>query len=213
MTEYVAYYRVSTDRQGQSGLGLDAQKALVETFANGAPILASYVEIESGRKDDRPVLAEALAYAKAINATLIIAKLDRLARDVHFVSGLLKAGVPIKCADMPEANIMVLQLMAVMAEQEARMISDRTKAALEQAKARGKQLGTNNPAIKASILARGKASADQSYELIQSIPGHETMSANALAKALNDNGHKTIRGNEWTAKQVIRVLDKIKAAG
>ncbi|WP_142627606.1 recombinase family protein [Rhizobium sp. P007] len=213
MTEYVAYYRVSTDRQGQSGLGLDAQKALVENFAKGAPILASYVEIESGRRDDRPVLAEALAYAKAINATLIIAKLDRLARDVHFVSGLLKAGVPIKCADMPEANIMVLQLMAVMAEQEARMISDRTKAALEQAKARGKQLGTNNPVIKASILARGKASADQSYELIQSIPGHETMSANALAKALNDNGHKTIRGNEWTAKQVIRVLDKIKAAG
>ncbi|MCZ7926166.1 recombinase family protein [Agrobacterium pusense] len=213
MTEYVAYYRVSTDRQGQSGLGLDAQKALVETFANGAPILASYVEIESGRKDDRPVLAEALAYAKATKATLLIAKLDRLARDVHFVSGLLKAGVPIKCADMPEANIMVLQMMAVMAEQEARMISDRTKAALVQSKARGKLLGSNNPVIKASILARGKASADQSYELIQSIPGHETMSANALAKALNDNGHKTIRGNEWTAKQVIRVLDKIKAAG
>jgi DNA invertase Pin-like site-specific DNA recombinase len=114
---------------------------------------------------------------------------------------------------MPEANIMVLQMMAVMAEQEARMISDRTKAALVQSKARGKLLGSNNPVIKASILARGKASADQSYELIQSIPGHETMSANALAKALNDNGHKTIRGNEWTAKQIIRVLDKIKAAG
>lgn len=211
MTKYVAYYRVSTQRQGASGLGLEAQQRAVQAFANGS-VIASYTEIESGRRDDRPVLAEALAFAKANNATLLIAKIDRLARDVHFISGLLKAGVPIVCVDMPEANIMVLQMMAVMAEQEARMISDRTKAALQSAKERGVRLGVNNPNVMAGVIAKGKASADSLFQIIQTIPDYQSLSNRALAKALNDKGFKTINGNDWTHIQVKRVIERSQSA-
>jgi len=135
---HVTYLRVSTDRQGKSGLGLEAQrKAVADHVAGKGEIAAEYVEIESGKKNDRPQLARALAEAKRIGAVLLIAKLDRLARNVAFIANLLEAGVEIAAADMPEANRFLLHVMAAVAEHEAQAISDRTRAALAAAKARG----------------------------------------------------------------------------
>src|SRR5918994_831 len=141
---YVSYLRVSTDRQGRSGLGLEAQRKAVEDFLNGGrwQLLSEFVEVESGKREDRPKLAEALALCRLHGATLVIAKLDRLSRDAHFLLGLQKAGVRFVAADMPEANEMVVGIMAVVAQAERRMISERTKAALAAAKARGQRLGT-----------------------------------------------------------------------
>ena len=140
--QFVTYLRVSTDRQGKSGLGLEAQrKAVVDHVAGKGQIAAEFVEVESGKKNDRPQLARALAEAKRIGAVLLIAKLDRLARNVAFIANLLESGVEIAAADMPEANRFLLHVMAAVAEHEARMISDRTRAALAAAKARGAALG------------------------------------------------------------------------
>jgi DNA invertase Pin-like site-specific DNA recombinase len=143
---FVTYLRVSTDRQGKSGLGLEAQRAAVADHVAGkGEIAAEYVEIESGKKNDRPQLACALAEAKRIGAVLLIAKLDRLARNVAFIANLLEAGVEIAAADMPEANRFLLHVMAAVAEHEAQAISDRTRAALAAAKARGVALGWSMP--------------------------------------------------------------------
>ncbi|MGV2141369.1 recombinase family protein [Agrobacterium sp. 16-2014-1-2a] len=211
MTKYVAYYRVSTTKQGFDGLGMDAQRASVQSFANGSDIVAEYVEVESGRKNDRPELLKALAFAKANKAVLLIAKIDRLARNVHFVSGLLESGVEIKCADMPEANRMMLQMLSVFAEHEARMISERTKAALAMAKERGQALGGIRHGSMETNRQRGQASAERAMTLIQSIPDYQNLSFNALAIALNRAGHKTTRGNTWTAMQVSRTLSRTQA--
>lgn len=154
---------------------------------------------------------KALAIAKANKAVLLIAKIDRLARNVHFVSGLLESGVEIKCADMPEANRMMLQMLSVFAEQEARMISDRTKAALAMAKERGQALGGIRHGSMETNRQRGQASAERAMTLIQSIPDYATMSYNAVANALNQAGHKTARGNTWTAMQVSRTLSRTQA--
>src|SRR3954471_1117781 len=140
---YVSYLRVSTDRQGRSGLGLEAQRKAVQEFLNGGrwDLIAEFVEVESGKRDDRPKLAEALSLCRLHNATLVIAKLDRLSRDAAFLLGLQKAGVRFVAADMPEANELVVGIMAVVAQAERKMISTRTKAALAAAKARGVRLG------------------------------------------------------------------------
>ena len=139
---FVTYLRVSTDRQGKSGLGLEAQRAAVlDHVAGKGEIAAEYVEIESGKRNERPQLARAMAEAKRIGAVLLIAKLDRLARNVAFIANLLEAGVEIAAADMPEANRFLLHVMAAVAEHEAQAISDRTRAALAAAKARGVALG------------------------------------------------------------------------
>src|SRR5262245_3881214 len=141
MTKYISYLRVSTKRQGQSGLGLEAQRAAV---AHYKPV-AEYVEIESGKDDaNRPALQAALNACKVYGATLVIAKLDRLSRDAHFLLGLQKSEVKFIAADMPEANELIVGIMAVVAQAERRMISERTKAALAAAKAQGKRVG--NPA-------------------------------------------------------------------
>ena len=140
---FVTYCRVSTDRQGKSGLGLEAQRAAVETFLNGGDwrIAGDFVEIESGANCERPQLAEAIRACRVYGAKLLIAKLDRLSRDAHFLLGLEKAGVDFVAADMPTANRLTVGILAMVAEEERRMISARTKAALEQAKARGVKLG------------------------------------------------------------------------
>ena len=128
---FVAYYRVSTARQGISGLGLEAQRDSVMTYLNGGrwKMVAEYVEIESGRRSDRPKLGEALVACRLHGATLVVAKLDRLARDAHFLLGLKDAGVEFICVDMPAANRLTVGIMAMVAEEEARMISARTKTA------------------------------------------------------------------------------------
>jgi DNA invertase Pin-like site-specific DNA recombinase len=142
---YVSYYRVSTDAQGQSGLGLESQQSAVEAFitskGNDARLLASFIEVESGKRDDRPQLAAALAYAKCKKATLIIAKLDRLSRKAAFLLNLRDSGCDFEALDCPQMNTLTLGVMAVFAQHEREVISARTKAALQAAKARGVKLG------------------------------------------------------------------------
>lgn len=136
---YVTYLRVSTDRQGKSGLGLEAQRQAVASHVSGkGEVVAEFIEIESGKRNDRPQLATALAEAKRTSSMLLIAKLDRLARNVAFIANLLEAGVEVTAADMPEANRFMMHVMAAVAEHEGRAISERTKAALAAAKARGR---------------------------------------------------------------------------
>src|SRR5713101_1321482 len=155
-TAFVAYLRVSTARQGQSGLGLEAQRAAVEAFArqHGGAIVASYVEVETGKRSDRPELAKALGMARKGKATLLIAKLDRLARNVAFIANLMDSGVDFLACDQPFASRLTLHILAAVAEDEARRISERTKAALQAAKARGRKLGSP---IAAKTAARARA--------------------------------------------------------
>src|SRR5262249_26520925 len=147
IVEVIAYYRVSTKQQGQSGLGIEAQEAAVQSHAKqlGAKIKAIYTEVESGKLADRPELARALAHAKRSKATLVVAKLDRLARNVEFLANVMNSGCEFAAADMPAANRFMLHVMAAVAEHEAKAISDRTKAALAAAKARGTLLGSARP--------------------------------------------------------------------
>ena len=144
---FVAYYRVSTERQGRSGLGLEGQRAAVAAYAKqvGATMLAEYTEVESGKRADRPELAKALPHAKRSKATLLVAKLDRLARNVAFLSAVMDSGVDFIACDNPHANRLTIHILAAVAEDEARRISDRTKAALGAAKARGTKLGSARP--------------------------------------------------------------------
>ncbi len=142
--KYVAYYRVSTQRQGRSGLGLEAQRRAVRDYldGNGTRVLAEFVEVESGAKSDRPELAKALAACRVHGATLVIAKMDRLARNVAFISNLMESGVEFTAVDFPQANRLTVHILAAVAEHERDMISERTKAALAAAKRRGVKLGT-----------------------------------------------------------------------
>src|SRR4051812_11090590 len=146
---FVSYLRVSTAMQGASGLGLEAQREAIDRHVRqaGGKLLSEHIEIESGKKNDRPEIAKALAAARAKRATLIIAKLDRLARNVAFISNLMESGVDFVAADMPMANRLTVHVLAAVAEHEREMISQRTKAALQAAKARGVKLG--NPRLKA----------------------------------------------------------------
>src|SRR6202051_1034902 len=149
--KFVSYLRVSTAKQGVSGLGLEAQRATVESYLNGGKwtLVQELLEVESGKRNDRPALAEALRLCRKHKAVLVIAKLDRLARNVHFISGLMESGVEFIAADMPTANKLTVHIMAAFAEHEAAMISARTKAALQAAKARGTNLG--NPKWQESL--------------------------------------------------------------
>ena len=215
-TKFVAYYRVSTDRQGQSGLGLDAQRAAVAKHIGTAELVAEFTEVESGRKNDREQLAAALATAKRTKSMLVIAKLDRLARNVHFISGLLESNVPFVCADMPEADRTFLQMMAVFAEWEARKISERTKAALAQVKAQGRTLGCPTPEIGSAagivrIQAKADAYAQRVGPVVRDIMNR--CGANTLrdiAAELTMRGIETPRGNtDWRASQVSNLLKRI----
>src|ERR671917_1097190 len=148
---FVAYFRVSTDKQGARGLGMDAQRSAVARHLAGHPgaLLAEFVEVESGRRTDRPELLAALTLCRQKKAMLVIAKLDRLARNVHFISGLMESGVEFVAVDMPHANRLTLHILAAVAEHEREMISQRTKAALAAAKARGKRLGGDRGNLRA----------------------------------------------------------------
>ena len=216
---FVTYLRVSTDRQGKSGLGLEAQrKAVADHVAGKVQIAAEYVEIESGKKNDRPQLARALAEAKRIGAVLLIAKLDRLARNVAFIANLLEAGVEIAAADMPEANRFLLHVMAAVAEHEAQAISDRTRAALAAAKARGVVLGWAMPGRKAEqrqAACKGAEvnarKADQHsanvLPVIRQIAARGA-SLRQIAVELNMRDIKTARGGKWYAATVRNALTR-----
>tara|TARA_R100001132_G_scaffold10300_6_gene9907 strand:+ start:11597 stop:12280 length:684 start_codon:yes stop_codon:yes gene_type:complete len=218
----VPYYRVSTSKQAKSGLGLEGQEATVSQFANahGAQVLKSYIEVETGKWSERPELAKAVSHARRSKATLVIAKLDRLARNVHFLSGLMEAGVKFLACDQPSANDLTIHILAAVAQDEAHRISERTKAALKAYKARGGKLGASRPecrnltmdASRRGATAAGEAArreADSAYTDLYPIMRElrdEGVSLRAIARHLNDDGYETRRGRSWNHVQVRSVL-------
>jgi DNA invertase Pin-like site-specific DNA recombinase len=208
--QFVAYYRVSTDRQGRSGLGLEAQREAVlrHLTSHAGELRGEFCEIESGKRTDRPQLASAIAAAKKAKATLIIAKLDRLARNVHFISGLMESGVDFVAADNPHANKLMMHMLAAFAEHEREQISQRTKDALAAAKARGARLGRNGadrlaPAHRAEALERARQLAPVLAELKST-----GLSARQIAAQLTARGISTPNGAKWHAPTVIRVMNR-----
>lgn len=213
--KFIAYYRVSTDRQGRSGLGLEAQREAVTRYLNGGnwQLLEEFVEVESGKRDDnRPQLAAALAACRKQKATLVIAKLDRLARNVAFIANLMDSKAEFVAVDFPTANRLTLHIMAAFAEHEREMISARTKAALAVRKAQGVKLGnrTNLAAAQAKGGAAIKREADafaaKVMPTIDAIRATGAISYNAIAKALNDRGVKTAKGGTWAAATVRNIM-------
>jgi DNA invertase Pin-like site-specific DNA recombinase len=208
--QFIAYFRVSTDRQGRSGLGLEPQRAAVLNHLAGVGCIlrGEFTEIESGKRNDRPQLAAAIASAKKAKATLIIAKLDRLARNVHFISGLMESGADFVAADNPHATRLTLHILAAVAEHERQMIADRTKAALQAAKARGVRLGRNGadrlaPRYRDEAAERARQLAPVLSELRSA-----GMSARQMAAQLIARGIPTPNGGRWHAATVIRALDR-----
>jgi DNA invertase Pin-like site-specific DNA recombinase len=217
MTDFVGYYRVSTGKQGVSGLGLEAQKAAVIGYVNsiGGQLIAEFEEVESGSNDARPKLDLALKQAKAKRAMLVIAKLDRLARNVAFISNLMKSGVDFIAADMPHANKLTVHIIAAVAEYEREMISKRTKAALASAKARGVKLG--NPRIREISGAGSKAAAREADTFarriaptIAAIRQRGSLSLAEIAAELEHQRIPTQRGRQWTPAGVRNVLNRVQ---
>ena len=214
MTEgnFIAYYRVSTDRQGRSGLGLEAQQQAVLDFLNGGgwQLIADYTEVESGKAIARPELTKALAHAKKAKATLLIAKADRLSRKVAFIAPLLDSRVKFVACDMPHASRFEWHIRAALAEEESRLISVRTKAALAAAKARGVKLGTYAPVLAAKKKAEARTFAAGIQDKVRELQAAGATSTRALGAALNAEGIKTPRGGQWHQTSVVRLLRTIK---
>jgi DNA invertase Pin-like site-specific DNA recombinase len=216
---WVSYLRVSTGRQGRSGLGLEAQRKAVDDFLNvgDGKVVKEFVEVESGKKVDRPILADAIKACRLYGAKLVIAKIDRLSRDAHFLLGLEKAGIDFVAADMPNANRLTVGIMAMIAEEERRMISRRTKDALAAAKRRGVKLGgyrvgskLTAKARKAGQEANARVAAERAAyvsPVIAELQAAGAASLRAIAAGLNDRGVLTARGiGDWSATQVLRIL-------
>jgi len=223
----IAYYRVSTDKQGRSGLGLEAQETAVAEHvrSHGCNLIASYTEVETGKRDDldnRPELRKAIAHAKRTKAILVVAKLDRLSRSVAVTSLLHQSGVEFVCCDNATANRLTIQILAAVAEDEARRISERTKAALAAYKARGGRLGASLPQCR-NLTSEGRhkgalaaaeshrKSASEAYESLQDWIKAQRRSGKSfgtIAKALNESGEVTRRGKLWNPMQVKRVFER-----
>ena len=219
MTFAIAYHRVSTDKQGVSGLGLDAQKEAITTFcaANGLTIINSFQDIESGRMDDRAGLLEAIALSRSTGAIIVVAKLDRLSRDVHFVSGLLKTGVQFCDTETGiQQNPFMTLVRSCFAQEEARLIGLRTKAALAQAKARGVKLGASNPTIAAAARAGRLNKTERTLQRLTPVfmelleQGFETGAA--LAFHLNGRGVQSASGKPWTSDTARAMKRRVLAA-
>jgi len=223
--KFISYLRVSTQRQGRSGLGLEAQREAVSGFLNGGQweLVQEVIEVESGKLNERPKLAEALRLCRIYNATLLVAKLDRLARNVAFVSALMESGVKFVAVDLPQANELTVHIMAAMAEYEAKAISNRTKAALAAAKAKGIKLGGLRWDL-ATVADQGRAIAlkvrkqnamNRAADLlpvIQAIKEEGASSLRQIAAVLNERGITTARGGQWSAVQVQRILQVADSA-
>lgn len=221
---FVCYYRVSTARQGKSGLGVEAQRAAVEAYLNGGDwkITAEFTEVESGKRSDRPELDKALAAARLHRVPLIVSKVDRLTRSVGFLSRLLDAGVDVRFADLPQiegaTGRFMLQQMVAVAELEAGMISKRTRDALAAARKRGKKLGGYRAGAKLTAKARKAANdanariaAERAADLapvIADLRAGGATSLRAIATGLNQRGIPTARNGAWTATQVMRVIER-----
>jgi DNA invertase Pin-like site-specific DNA recombinase len=217
-TDLIAYIRVSTQRQGKSGLGLEAQRAAIEAFAqaNGLNILAVHTEVETGKGADaldrRPILAAALAQARKAKASVVVAKLDRLSRDVAFIAGLMAQRVPFVVTELGvDADPFMLHIYAALAEKERALISARTSAALQARKAQGVKLG-NPRAAEASVLAgeAKRANADafaaNVLPIVHQLQAAGVTTLAAIAEALNARGVKTARGGDWHASSVRNIL-------
>ncbi len=226
----VAYYRVSTKKQGRSGLGLEAQREAVLRFAaqEGLEIVGEFTEVETGKGSDaleqRPHLAAAMEQARRLNAPVVTAKLDRLSRDVHFISGLMKHRVRFVVTELgADADPFMLHLYAALAEKERALISEKTKAALAAAKARGVKLGSpkgaehlkgrgNREAVQA-VSQEAQERAQMIAGILEELKAEGITSANAMARALNDRHIATARGGRWTARSVLNVLQRLEGEG
>lgn len=217
MKKIISYIRVSTQKQGMSGLGMEAQQKAVQQYLaeQGSELVAEFVEVESGRKTDsqRPELAKALEACKKHKAVLVVAKLDRLARNVHFISGLMESKVKFVCLDMPEANELTLHVMAAFAEHEAKRISERTKAALAVAKERGVKLGTAGADnLQPNIELRKQKARDFAKSLHGVFEGFRLrgLTQRHMVTELNSLQIRTTRGGSWSLVQVQRVINSLK---
>ena len=219
--KYVAYLRVSTQKQGYSGLGLEAQREIIHNHLHDTTLIAEFVEVESGRKSDRPKLKEALALCRKDGATLIVAKLDRLARSVSFLSNLLESDVEIVFCDFPQANKMVLHIISAISQYEAELIAARTKASLQAKKARGFKLGNpehllekHQVAIQNSIrTCRVKADNNPNNKravAMLRIFVKENRSYSEMANILNQEGFVTSRGCSFTKSTVYKLIKRYK---
>jgi DNA invertase Pin-like site-specific DNA recombinase len=214
--KFISYLRVSTAKQGQSGLGLEAQRSAITGYLNGGAwlLLQEFVEVESGKNNDRPKLAAAFEACRLTGARLLIAKLDRLSRDASFLLGLERAGVEFVACDMPHANRLTIGIMAVVADEERRMISARTKAALAAARERGTVLGGYRAGAKVDHKQGTAALVKQADDFAARVrPMIAAMRADGLsladiAERLNDRQIRTARGGVWAAMSVKRVLDR-----
>lgn len=223
MCRVVAYYRVSTEAQGRSGLGLDAQRQAVESLcaSRGWTILEAFTEVESGKRADRPQLAAALHHAKVTGSVLVVAKLDRLSRNVAFLAALQDSGARFLAADMPEANELTVHIMAAVAQAERKAISKRTKEALAAAKARGQKLGNPNGAEALRRAGKGNSSAVVSIKagadafagnlapVVAKLQAEGHTSLPALARELNAGGFQTARGGQWHPSSVRNLLNRL----
>ena len=221
--KFVLYYRVSTQRQGLSGLGLEAQQAQAMQYLQqvDGTAVEEFVEVESGRKDDRPELRRAIELCQAWDATLLVAKFDRLSRDAHFLLGLQKAGIKFIAADNPQANELTVGILALVAQQEAKAISERTKAALAAAKARGVKLGgfkgyyLSDNDRKRSTEARTQAANDKAMRLkpiLDRVNPEGSLSLGKVAQVLNQEEVPTLSGRgQWNSKSVQRVYQRLAA--
>lgn len=214
--EMVSYLRVSTAMQGKSGLGLEAQREAVARYAAGASgaLIAEFEEVETGKGSDaldkRPQLRAAIALAKKRRAVLIIAKLDRLARNVYFISGLMETGVEFRCCDFPSADKFMIHIYAAMAEHEGRRISERIRDALAAKKAKGLPLG-NPLTLQPFNGARAAEAAEFSTKVYPTIAAFQAqgLSQRAIVAELNAVGIPTARGGQWGLLQLQRVLSRI----
>lgn len=223
----VAYERVSTARQGRSGLGLEAQRVAIDAFAASreARVLGRFTEVESGRKNDRPELEKALDLARLTGATLVIAKLDRLSRNAAFLLTLQASGVRFVACDMPEANDLTVGIMALVAQQEREAISRRTREALAAAKARGVKLGNPNGAaalkragkggvaLRTAITANADAFAESLVPVLRDIREQGYHTLRAISSELNARGIRTRRGRQWHVSNVRNLLERIARRG
>ena len=220
LAPHVAYYRVSTKQQGQSGLGLEAQRTQVSGFIGGkGQLVQEFVEVESGKRNSRPQLAQALAYAKQHRARLVIAKLDRLSRNAGFIFALKESGVDFVCADMPDANTLTIGIFATLAQHERELIGERTKKALAAKKQQGFQLGSpqNMTALArqqgvAAIKAKA-ATNENNQRALLTIKGYvnQGKTLQYIANELNAAGFRTARGQLFQRVQVQRLMNKLSA--